>query len=67
MNLERHSVSVGERVAHAWGGEGRSVAWSRVGFVFLCVIAFGLVASNVASSWESILGRLAGAPRQEAR
>jgi hypothetical protein len=66
MNLERHPVSIGARVADA-AGEGRSVAWSRVGFVFLCMIAFGLVASNVASSWESILGRLAGAPRQEAR
>jgi hypothetical protein len=43
------------------------VAWSRVGFVFLWVLAFGLVASSVASSWESLVGRLARAPRSEAR
>ena len=44
-----------------------AIAWSRVGFLFLWVLAFGLVASSVASSWESIVGRLARAPRSEAR
>ncbi len=40
--------------------------WSRVGLVSFWVLAFGLIATGVASSWEQIVGRLASAPRQEA-
>jgi len=39
--------------------------WSRVGLVSFWVLAFGLIATGVASSWEQIVGRLASAPRQE--
>jgi hypothetical protein len=45
-------------------GAGR-LAWSRVGLVSLWVIALGLLAARVASSWEEIVGSLASAPRQE--
>ena len=41
------------------------LAWSRVGLVSLWVIALGLLAARVASSWEKIVGNLASAPRQE--
>jgi len=44
-----------------------AIAWPRVGLLFLWVLAFGLVASSVASSWESIVFRLARAPHSEAR
>jgi len=44
---------------------GRRFVWSRIGFVSLWVIAFGLIAARVASSWEKIVGSLASAPRQE--
>ena len=40
--------------------------WSRVGLVSFWVLAFGLIATGVASSWEQIVGRLASAPRREA-
>jgi hypothetical protein len=33
--------------------------------VSLWVIAFGLIAARMASSWEKIVGSLASAPRQE--
>jgi hypothetical protein len=39
--------------------------WSRVGLVSFWVLAFGLIATGVASSWEQIVDRLASAPRQE--
>ena len=42
------------------------VVWSRVGLVSFWVLAFGLIATGVASSWEQIVGRLASAPREEA-
>jgi hypothetical protein len=42
------------------------LVWSRVGLVSFWVLAFGLIATGVASSWEQIVGRLARAPRQEA-
>jgi len=45
----------------------RGVAWSRVGFVSFWMLAFGLIAAGVATSWEQIVGRLASAPRQELR
>lgn len=41
------------------------LVWSRVGLVSFWVLAFGLLATGVASSWEQIVGRLASAPRQE--
>ena len=41
------------------------LVWSRVGLVSFWVLAFGLIATGVASSWEQIVGRLASAPRQE--
>jgi hypothetical protein len=41
------------------------LAWSRVGLVSFWVLAFGLIATGVASSWERIVGQLATAPRQE--
>jgi hypothetical protein len=41
------------------------LVWSRVGLVSFWVLAFGLMAAGVASSWEQIVGRLASAPRQE--
>jgi hypothetical protein len=44
---------------------GARFAWSRIGLVSLWVIAFGLVAARVASSWEKIVGSLAQPPRQE--
>jgi hypothetical protein len=40
--------------------------WSRVGLVSFWVLAFGLIATGVASSFEQLVGRLASAPRQEA-
>ena len=49
-------------------GEGqrdRKFVWSRIGLVSLWVIAFGLIAARMASSWEKIVGSLASAPRQE--
>lgn len=42
------------------------LGWSRVGLVSFWVVAFALIATGVASSWEQIVGRLASAPRQEA-
>jgi hypothetical protein len=42
-----------------------ALVWSRVGLVSFWVLAFGLIATGVASSWEQIVGRLASAPRQE--
>jgi hypothetical protein len=42
------------------------LAWSRVCLVSFWVLAFGLIATGVASSWERIVGRLASAPRLEA-
>jgi hypothetical protein len=44
---------------------GSGPGWSRVGLVSFWVLAFGLIATGVASSWEQIVGRLASAPRQE--
>ena len=38
------------------------LAWSRVGLVSFWVLAFGLIATGVASSWEQIVGRLASVP-----
>jgi hypothetical protein len=55
-----------ERVLHR-SSDSSGIAWSRVGVLFLWVLAFGLAASSVASSWESLVGRLARGPRQEAR
>jgi hypothetical protein len=31
------------------------------------MLAFGLIAAGVSTSWEQIVGRLASAPRQELR
>jgi hypothetical protein len=42
------------------------LVWSRVGLVSFWVVAFALIATGVASSWEQIVDRLASAPRQEA-
>jgi hypothetical protein len=39
--------------------------WSRIGLVSFWVLAFGLIATGVASSWEQMVGRLVSAPRQE--
>jgi hypothetical protein len=44
---------------------GSRLAWSRIGLLSLWVIAFGLIAARVASSFEKIVGSLASAPRQE--
>ena len=41
------------------------LVWSRVGLVSFWVLAFGLIAAGVASSWEQIVGQLASAPRPE--
>lgn len=42
-----------------------ALVWSRVCLVSFWVLAFGLIATGVASSWEQIVGQLASAPRQE--
>jgi hypothetical protein len=55
-----------ERLVHR-SSEAGGIAWSRVGVLFLWVLAFGFAATSVASSWESLVGRLARGPRQEAR
>ena len=43
------------------------LGWSRVGLVSFWVLAFGLIATGVASSWEQIVGRLASAPAGSGR
>ena len=45
---------------------GRGFAWPRVGLVSLWVVAFALLLTGVASSWEQLVGHLAAVPRQEA-
>jgi hypothetical protein len=74
--LDRLAASPGAVAAPAprtAGASGRPVvpapglAWSRVGFVSFWMLAFGLIAAGVATSWEQIVGRLASAPRQEQR
>ena len=42
------------------------LAWPRVGLVSFWVLAFALIATGVASSWERIVDRLASGPRLEA-
>jgi hypothetical protein len=64
--IQKRTDPLDERIVQR-SPDGGGIAWSRVGVLFLWVLAFGFAATSVASSWESLVGRLARGPRQEAR